>query len=534
MNAKKNITNETIVITQHPDYKAEIVEILRSKLTPRLMRERILAYHENDIAAALELLKKDERNKLYSILDTATLANILEYSGRLNEYISELSIRKRVKILSHLEAATSVEYLKQMEKADRNMLIELMEDDVRREITLLSSFDEDEIGSKMTTNFISVRNGNDQYLDNVIKGNEKVLVARLEDGEFFWREDQKLKIADLVERLKVVTFHEKIGSLYEHMERTKVIAEKLADLAGLSADEKADVARAADIYKFDLLTGMVGEFDELQGIMGEKYALLAGEKPAVAAAIREHYLPNSAEGELPESKVGAVLALADKFDTLLSFFSVGLIPSGSNDPYALRRATQGIVRILEAFGWEIPLDELIAELYSLNFASLTYDNQPAVMDFIRARVEKMMDKAIPKDIREAVLASSTFVVRLQLAASSAIFQKSKEADYKEAVENLSRVFNLAEKAEATAIDEALFENDQEKALAAAVTGLELTEDMAGNLDKLFALSPVIAAFFDNTMVMVDDAAVKANRLALLKALADKASAVAVFNLLNSK
>ncbi len=185
------------------------------------------------------------------------------------------------------------------------------------------------------------------------------------------------------------------------------------------------MARAADIYKFDLLTGMVGEFDELQGIMGEKYALLAGEKPAVAAAIREHYLPNSAEGELPESKVGAVLALADKFDTLLSFFSVGLIPSGSNDPYALRRATQGIVRILEAFGWEIPLDQLIAELYSLNFASLTYDNQPAVMDFIRARVEKMMDKTIPKDIREAVLASSTFVVRLQLAASSAIFQKQK-------------------------------------------------------------------------------------------------------------
>ena len=387
---------------------------------------------------------------------------------------------------------------------------------------------------KLLPNFISVRNGNDQHLDNVIKGNEKVLVARLEDGEFFWREDQKLKIADLVERLKVVTFHEKIGSLYEHMERTKVIAAKLADLAGLSTDEKADVARAADIYKFDLLTGMVGEFDELQGIMGEKYALLAEEKPAVAAAIREHYLPNSAEGELPETKVGAVLALADKFDTLLSFFSVGLIPSGSNDPYALRRATQGIVRILEAFGWEIPLDQLIAELYSLNFASLTYDNQPAVMDFIRARVEKMMDKAIPKDIREAVLASSTFVVRLQLAASSAIFQKSKEADYKEAVENLSRVFNLAEKAEATVIDETLFENDQEKALAAAVVGLELTEDMAGNLDKLFALSPVIAAFFDNTMVMVEDEAVKANRLALLKVLADKASAVAVFNLLNSK
>ncbi len=387
---------------------------------------------------------------------------------------------------------------------------------------------------KLLPNFISVRNGNDQYLDNVIKGNEKVLIARLEDGEFFWREDQKLKIEDLVDRLKAVTFHEKIGSLYEHMERTKVIAAKLADLADLSADEKVDLARAADIYKFDLLTGMVGEFDELQGIMGEKYALLAGENPVVAAAIREHYLPNSSEGNLPESRVGAVLALADKFDTLLSFFSVGLIPSGSNDPYALRRATQGIVRILEAFGWEIPLDVLIAELYSLNFASMSYAHQTEVMDFIRARVEKMMDSAIPKDIREAVLASSTYVVRLQLAASSAIFQKSGEASYKEAVENLSRVFNLAEKAETIMIDEALFENDEERALAEAVAGLELTEDMIGNLDKLFALSPVIAAFFDNTMVMADDVAIKANRLGILKALAEKAEAVAVFNLLNSK
>ncbi len=239
------------------------------------------------------------------------------------------------------------------------------------------------------------------------------------------------------------------------------------------------MARAADIYKFDLLTGMVGEFDELQGSWVRSMPFLQGKNLRWQQPIREHYLPNSAEGELPESKVGAVLALADKFDTLLSFFSVGLIPSGSNDPYALRRATQGIVRILEAFGWEIPLDQLIAELYSLNFASLTYDNQPAVMDFIRARVEKMMDKAIPKDIREAVLASSTFVVRLQLAPAL-LFPKSKEADYKEAVENLSRVFNLAEKAEATVIDEALFENDQ-KALAAAVAGLELTEDMAGNL-----------------------------------------------------
>ncbi|MGT2755908.1 glycine--tRNA ligase subunit beta [Streptococcus ovuberis] len=388
---------------------------------------------------------------------------------------------------------------------------------------------------KLLPNFISVRNGNDQHLENVIKGNEKVLVARLEDGEFFWKEDQKLAIADLVAKLANVTFHEKIGSLSEHMARTKTIAHYLAAMAELSDEERSDLDRAASIYKFDLLTGMVGEFDELQGIMGEKYALLAGETAGVAAAIREHYLPNSAEGELPETKVGAVLALSDKLDTLLSFFSVGLIPSGSNDPYALRRATAGIVRILDKFGWNIPLDKLVAELYALNFDSLTYANQADVMSFIAARIEKMMDSSIPKDIREAVLSSSTFVVKDLLAASSAIFQAAKTDGYKSAVESLARVFNLAEKAEAgVTLSADLFENEAEKALAAAVEDLSLSEDMAANLAKLFALSPVINAFFDNTMVMADDMAVRNNRLALLKTLADKAGQVAVFNKLNTK
>ena len=388
---------------------------------------------------------------------------------------------------------------------------------------------------KLLPHFISVRNGDSHFIENVIKGNEKVLVARLEDGAFFWREDQKLVIADLVEKLKHVTFHEKIGSLFAHMERTKVIAGYLADKAGLSADEKEAVLRAASIYKFDLLTGMVGEFDELQGIMGEKYATLAGESEMVATAIREHYLPNSADGDLPETKVGAILAIADKLDTVLSFFSVGLIPSGSNDPYALRRATQGIVRILDAFGWDIPLDELISDLYALSFDSLDYANQDQVMDFVVARIEKMMDSAIAKDIKEATLASSTYVVGTMLEASQALATKSKDAGYKAAVESLSRVFNLAEKADTSAtVNPSLFENDEEKALHDAIETLELSADMTENLDKLFALSPVIDAFFDNTMVMAEDEALKNNRLALLSSLVAKASQVAAFNKLNTK
>lgn len=388
---------------------------------------------------------------------------------------------------------------------------------------------------KLMPNFISVRNGNAEYLENVIKGNEKVLVARLEDGEFFWREDQKLKIADLVAKLDNVTFHEKIGSLSEHMKRSKVIAAYLAEKAGASAEESKALARAAEIYKFDLLTGMVGEFDELQGIMGEKYALLAGEDAAVATAIREHYLPNSADGDLPETKVGALLALADKLDTILSFFSVGLIPSGSNDPYALRRATAGVVRIMDAFGLKIPMDELIDNLYALSFDSLTYEHKAEVMDFIRARVEKMMSKSVSKDIKEAVLAGSNFVVAEMIEAADALVEASKAADYKAAVESLSRVFNLAEKTPAdVTVDASLFENDEEKALAQAAAELNLSGSANDKLAQLFALSPVIDKFFDNTMVMVDNEAVKNNRLAILAELTAKASSVAAFNKLNTK
>ncbi len=388
---------------------------------------------------------------------------------------------------------------------------------------------------QLLPNFVSVRNGNEHYLENVIKGNEKVLVARLEDGEFFWHEDQKLKIADLVAKLSHVTFHEKIGSLSEHMARAGVIADYLAKTVGLSADESKALARAASIYKFDLLTGMVGEFDELQGIMGEKYALLAGEEAPVATAIREHYLPDSADGVLPQTKVGAVLALADKLDTLLSFFSVGLIPSGSNDPYALRRATQGIVRILDSFGWAVPMDQLVDNLYDLSFDSLTYAHKQEVMDFIAARVDKMMGSGVSKDIREAVLAGSTFVVPQMLAAAQALQAASQADNYKPAVESLSRVFNLAEKAPAdVAVNPSLFENDQEKALAQSLADLQLSDDVKENLTQFFALSPVIDAFFDNTMVMSDDETLKNNRLALLSELAKKARTVAAFNKLNTK
>ena len=157
---------------------------------------------------------------------------------------------------------------------------------------------------------------------------------------------------------KTSHFPRKIGSLYEKMQRVAVIAQIIGETVELSEDERTELKRASEIYKFDLVTNMVGEFPELQGVMGEKYALLQGETPQVAQAIREHYMPVSAEGALPESSVGAILAIADKLDSLLSFFAVGMIPSGSNDPYALRRQTYGIIRIIAEKRWYFPLARL--------------------------------------------------------------------------------------------------------------------------------------------------------------------------------
>ena len=389
--------------------------------------------------------------------------------------------------------------------------------------------------SALQPHFISVRNGNDAHLENVAKGNQKVLVARLEDAEFFWREDQKLNISDLVEKLKKVTFHEKIGSVYAHMQRVKIIAETIGKAISLSTDDRAKLARAADIYKFDLLTGMVGEFDELQGVMGEKYALLAGEDAKVATSIREHYLPISADGVLPETELGAVLAIADKLDTLLSFFTVGLIPSGSNDPYALRRATAGILRIIESQKWDISLTTIVDELYTFDLNGFKYTNQAEVMQFINGRVAKMLEGSARYDIIDAVLATGSLDVADLSETAKALDARVSDDAFKTSVENLARVINLSRKLETDpTINETIFENTFEKDLFAAVADLSLVGTSDEKIDALFGLSTPITNFFDNTMVMIDDEALKLNRLSLLADIASKTSDIADFTKILTK
>lgn len=394
--------------------------------------------------------------------------------------------------------------------------------------------------------FISVRNGNNVKLENVAKGNEKVLTARLEDAEFFYNEDKKLTIDELVEKLKNVTFHEKIGSMYEKMQRVGVSAQIIGETVGLTKEELEDLKRASEIYKFDLVTNMVGEFPELQGIMGEKYALLQGEKPAVAQAIREHYMPISSEGELPESNIGAVLAIADKMDSLQTFFAAGMLPSGSNDPYALRRQTYGIVRIIEAKSWYFPLIKLQQAIGKkinsdeARFGIQLASGQKEVADFFKARLrQRLHSEDTRHDVIDAVVNSEQEDVTKLFKAANILNRHLQDDNFKTSVEALTRAINLAKKNEANSghVDPNLFENESEQALFDAVADLEQKfprQTMEENYQGLMDLRPVIEAYFDATMVMVDDERIRRNRLNQLQIIAKMALAFASLDELLTK
>ena len=395
--------------------------------------------------------------------------------------------------------------------------------------------------------FIAVRNGDNVHLENVIKGNEKVLIARLEDAEFFYNEDKKLTIEACVEKLKNVTFHEKIGSIYEKMQRVALIAQIIGRKVGLSEDELEDLKRASEIYKFALVTNTVGEFPELQGIMGEKYALLQGEKPAVATAIREHYLPTSSEGELPETAIGAVLALADKLDSVFSFFSVGMIPTGSNDPYALRRQTYGVIRIIEDKSWTFPLVQLQTEVDEAvnqdveKYGVLLNEGQAEVVEFVKARLRQLlMTKNVRHDIIDAVVSAEQADLSKLFASANILKSRFEDQDFKPSMEALTRVINLAKKGQELlgdteeGIDPSLFENKAEKELYQAVNDLSeafATRTIAENYEALVNLRPLIDAYFNETMVMVEDEKVKQNRLKQLMQIAKMALSIASLDLL---
>lgn len=374
--------------------------------------------------------------------------------------------------------------------------------------------------------FVSVRNGNDFMIENVAKGNQKVLTARLEDALFFYEEDLKIPMTTFLKKLETLNFHAKIGSMTEKMDRVQLLVGRIAKELNLPSDVVVTAQRAASIYKFDLVTNMVGEFPELQGIMGEIYALKQGETPEVAKAIREHYMPTSADGDLPTSVPGALLAVADKLDTFLSFTAAGMLPTGSNDPYALRRQVMGLVQILGAFEWNIEIEDFTKLLLGLGYAEFLSGKEEEVetfiLSFIRERVAQRIATITKRhDIIDAIVNSNTSSVPEQLKAAKVLSTVSESEEFKGITEALNRVINISAKALDDAsgeISEELLETESERNLVKAIQELNakvgsLTpEELYSHLE---AIAPKINNFFNENMVMVDDEETRRNRLRFL-------------------
>ena len=380
--------------------------------------------------------------------------------------------------------------------------------------------------------FISARNGNDYMIENVAKGNQKVLTARLEDALFFYEEDKKVPMTAFLKKLETLNFHAKIGSMTEKMTRVQLLVGRIASELNVDAKDIQTAQRAAAIYKFDLVTNMVGEFPELQGIMGEIYAKNYGETPEVARAIREHYMPISADGELPSSVPGALLAIADKLDTFLSFTAAGMLPTGSNDPYALRRQVMGLVQIVEAFDWHLEIEELAKLLLGLDYAEFIEDKkedvQAFVLGFIRERLAQRMTTVTKRhDIIEAVLNSNSKSVPEQMKAVAVLEKKVSNAAIKDITEALNRVINISAKGFAEArhsseysLDKVKTESERQLVESIATLRKDFENYSAQEKFSAFAsITPKIHEFFNENMVMVDNEEIRTNRLRFLRELA---------------
>ena len=399
----------------------------------------------------------------------------------------------------------------------------------------------DEDGT-LLNKFITVRNGGSEHLDIVTHGNERVLRARLSDAEFFFNEDRATKLEDRLEKLKTVSFQEGLGNMYDKSERLVKMAEMLRFAINTPVDEE-ELRRCALLCKTDLVTGMVIEFTELQGVMGREYALLDGEKPEVATGIFEHYLPRFAGDALPATTIGRIVGIGDKLDNICATFSRGLAPTGSQDPYALRRQALGVINILLDANYHISLAKIIAgTLYLLDIKpEETGKLVPQIMEFFKQRLRNLlMDQGIRYDVIDAVFADKRNDDMVDLAVRCKALAAYVEAGNAEPLVQVSvRVSNLCKKIEKeVAISGALFKDESENKLhevVAAVSKEIIPEivlyDYAAVLKAGEKVIEPVNAFFDNVMVMDEDENVKNNRLALLEEVRGIVNAVGDLSLL---
>jgi len=373
--------------------------------------------------------------------------------------------------------------------------------------------------------FITINNTLARDPSVVARGNEKVIRARLSDAKFFFEEDQKKPLDHHFEKLNQVVFHTQLGTSYEKVMQFRKLAQYITEQIDPSLKDTVD--RTAVLAKADLETQMVYEFSELQGIMGREYALIAGEKPVVAKAIHEHYLPTSAGGELPETDEGAIVSIADKIDTIVGFFGVNLIPTGTADPYALRRQAIGIINIIINKQYPLNLETIIDKSLSILGDKLKRPHEEIKMDvleFFKGRFEnQLISMGRPYDVVDAVLETGASDIVRSVKKIEAMETFKSHADFEPLAIAFKRVGNIIKDFKNGTVDPSRFETDEERHLHNAflrtnknVINYIKGDDYRSALLELAALRKPVDDFFNNVLVMAKDESIRFNRLSLLK------------------
>lgn len=491
-----------------------------------------------------------------------TVENASQYVEKLREQAVIVDVKEREALISSQIQALAAE--KGWNIAIKEDLLEEVLFLVEYPSTLFGTFEEDFLhipqevlitsmrehqryfpvldqSGKLLPYFVTVRNGDTQSLDVVAKGNEKVLRARLSDAKFFYEEDHKLSIDKALSKLENIVYHEELGSVGDKVRRITKTAQLIATQLKVNSEDEQKVKRAAEICKFDLVSQMVYEFPELQGIMGEDYATRLGENASVAKAINEHYQPRFAGDAVPSELIGAIVSLADKIDTIVGCFSIGIVPTGSQDPYALRRQATGIVQILLVHDLQLSLKELFELSLSVHSERGTKrtaeDIAKDLQDFFGLRVKNWLsEQGARYDVIDAVMVagfSDLLLTKKRAELITAQLEEQNKASFKSNVEAFNRVCNLAAKADSKQVDVALFQEASEKALYEAWSSIHpafieavASRKLEAAYEQLSSTREAINAYFESVMVMAEDEAVKRNRLAQLALIADDIQTIA--------
>jgi glycyl-tRNA synthetase beta chain len=385
--------------------------------------------------------------------------------------------------------------------------------------------------------FVTIANTRAKDMQLIRQGNERVLRARLNDAEFFFREDRKRPLADRLPELRQVIFQEKLGSVADKVERIRRVAAWIAERVEPAA--RATTERAALLCKTDITTNMVKEFPNLQGVMGREYARLSGESPEVCRAIEEHYLPRFAGDRLPASTAGAAVALADRLDSILGCFGVGMVPTGSEDPYALRRAALGVVQTILQRGFRLSLDEAVTAAqagYGADKSPKAEAIRRDVLEFLRGRTQAvLLERGLPADVVESVLSAGSNDVADAARRAEALAVLRREADFSELATAFRRVVGIVPSGFMRPVEVGRLVEGAERALyaqamelKAEVDRLVAVQDYLGALRRIVALKPMVDMFFEEVLVIGPDEELTQNRFALLKTVGDLFAQIADF------